>query len=83
MSGGPNVAAIVESQALPDIMRAAEIALAILLAPPVSSRRPPQSPYNGDPRSGYSTSMTQRNPTAPERSLLGAINRYFPCSLRL
>jgi len=79
----PHLPPVVPSKPFSHVFRAAEIALAILLAPPVSSRRPPQSPYNGDPRSGYSTSVTQRNPTAPERSLLGAINRYFPCSLRL
>ncbi len=35
------------------------------------------------PRNYYSASTTQRNPTVRERSLLGAINRYLPCSFNL
>lgn len=31
----------------------------------------------------YSASCAQRKPTVPERSRLGAINRYFPCSVSL
>ena len=31
----------------------------------------------------YSAAAAQRNPTAADRSVLGAIKRYFPCSLNL
>ena len=31
----------------------------------------------------YCASTTHRNPNVPARSLLGAINRYFPCSVSL
>jgi len=33
--------------------------------------------------SPYLASTTQRNPSVPARSLLGAIKRYFPCSVNL
>lgn len=37
------------------------------------------APQARPPQVLYGVSMTHRKPTAPERSLAGAISRYFPC----